>query len=91
MHLEKLVGQAIIAKIPQLNSEVPLMYRLVALEHGGLWLESQDLTNQMLEFVSRPSSPKTLLLFVPLAQVAYILDSGDYPALSEKAFGLKAP
>ncbi|HUQ49550.1 MAG TPA: hypothetical protein VM056_02460 [Terriglobales bacterium] len=89
MRLEKLVGQTIFAKIPQFNPEIPVLYKLLEIEHGGLWLESQDLLNEFLEVAQRQASPRTLTIFVPLSQVGYIFGSEDYPALSEKAFGLK--
>jgi len=86
--LQEMVGQtAVIRSIP-INETRPALVKLLAIENGGIWVESQDATEHWLSEVGRQASSRTLAWFLPFAQIAWIMGSSDYPALSEKAFGL---
>lgn len=86
--LEGLIGHSIVIRSVPLHEEHPVKVKLVGIENGGLWIESQDATNHWLAEMKQQATPKTLVWFLPYAQIAWIMGSGDYPALSEKAFGL---
>lgn len=83
------VGQTIIIRSIVIKEEAPAVVKLISLDEDGIWVESQDATEHYLAQFKLPSSPKTPVWFLPLAQIAWILGSEDYPALSEKAFDLK--
>jgi hypothetical protein len=86
--LEGLIGQtAVIRSIP-VNETRPALIKLLAVENGGIWVESQEATDHWLSEAGKQASPRTLAWFLPFAQISWIMGSSDYPALSEKAFGL---
>jgi hypothetical protein len=62
---------------------------LHGVESGGLWVESQTLTNAFLARVGLASAPKTAVFFLPFHQISFVLDSLNVPSLSEKAFGVE--
>jgi hypothetical protein len=87
--LEKLIGSEIIARIPVVDEHGPALMKLVSLEHGGIWIESQKVTEHFLSEMSLQDAPRAFVVFVPYQQIAWILSFADYPALSEKALGLQ--
>ncbi len=86
--LQELVGETIIIRSIPINESNPALVKLLSVENGGIWVESQDATDHYLAEAERQSAPKTLVWFLPFAQVAWIPGSTDYPALSEKGFGV---
>ena len=88
--LEELVGTLISAVIPNMQKEGEAdhfqEFTLHGIEPGsGIWIESQRVNDDALEFTSLSSAPKTLIMFVPFQHVKSILDSLDVPSLSEKS------
>ncbi len=86
--LSELVGQNLVARISIVDERVPTLIKLLRVETGGIWLESQKATEHWLTELKVSATPKTLVFFVPYSQIAWILSSADYPALSEKALGV---
>lgn len=86
--LESMVGEVVIARIPLLDSEGMMLLKLHGVEASGIWLESQDFTNQLMEKFRFVSSRTTPLVFVPFDKVDFIIGSLDSLSLSESAFGL---
>lgn len=82
------VGHTILIRSIPVNEERPAVVKLIDVDSGGIWVESQDATEHWLTELKKTSSPKTLVWFLPYAQISWILGSEDYPALSEKALGL---
>ncbi len=85
MQLSDFVGKQITILIPHFD---PKQYHRVILhgvEAGGIWIESQEFTNEVLGTHER--APKTLVLFVPYNQIAYAVGSISEPSL-KRAFGL---
>jgi hypothetical protein len=89
--LSDYVGQTVLIRSIPVDEQRPTVVKLVDVEAGGIWIESQDLTDHWLAELKVTSSPKTLVWFLPYAKISWIMGSEDYPALSEKALGLKQP
>jgi len=86
--LNDYVGQTILIRSIPIKENGPAAVKLVAVDDGGIWIESQDATDHWLAFVKLTSAPRTPVWFLPYGQIAWILGSEDYPALSEKSLGL---
>ena len=88
--LKKLIGQDIVTSILFLKPELQVV-KLHNIEASGIWIESQFLTNYFLNALGQQSAPKTAVFFVPFSQIEYVMSTVDYPALSEKVFGVLEP
>ena len=86
--LKSMVGEMIVARIPALVSDEMSLIKLHGVDLNGIWIESQDFTDMMMEKLHLTSSGTTLVLFVPFHSIDYIVGSIDSLALSEKSFGL---
>ena len=86
--LQDMVGELILAKVPFIHSENWQTFKLHGVELGGLWVESQELTNWFLDQMKIPTTPRTIIIFLPYAQIQAVFGSVDSMALSEKAFDL---
>ncbi len=78
MHLTKLINHKIIVFGPSfLDQEKLESVKLLSVEDAGIWIESQEAANRIInKFQVKPSSPK-LALFVPYGQIVTILASSD--------------
>ncbi len=86
--LEEMIGQTIVALIPLIDKEEFQEVKLHGVESGGLWIESQKITNWLLRRKGLASAPKTLVLFLPYHQITFVMSALDVPSLSESAFGV---
>lgn len=86
--LRKLVGQRIVIKCAVINDGNPATVNLINLDAGGIWIESQAVTEQFLSALRRQQISKTPVVFVPFQQIEWVLSAIDYPALSESKFGI---
>jgi hypothetical protein len=86
--LASMVGEVIIARIPLLDAESMTLVKLHGIEAQGIWIESQDFTNELMERFRFSSSRTTPLVFVPFDKVDFIIASLDSLSLSERSFGL---
>ncbi len=89
--LEDYVGNTILIRSIPINEQYPAMVKLVAVDNGGIWIESQDATEHFLQQFKLTSAPKTPIWFLPFSQISWILGSEDYPSMSEKSLGLFVP
>jgi hypothetical protein len=87
--LQNLIGQTILALVPSIHGTDLQKLKLHGVENGGLWIESQELTNVFLSRVGAQTAPKTMVFFLPYHQISFVLGSLDVPSLSEKAYGVK--
>lgn len=62
--------------------------KLHGIELHGIWIESQDFTNHLMEEFHFSSSRTTPIIFVPFVQLDFIIASLDSFSLSESSFGL---
>ena len=83
-----MIGEVIIARIPLLDPDGLVLVKLHGIEAYGIWIESQDLTNQLMRKFRLSSSRTTPVVFVPFANIDFILGSLDSLSLSEPAFGI---
>jgi hypothetical protein len=82
--LKSMEGEVIHALIPFFDRVRIQPLKLRRVEDAGIWVESQGLTNQILDNAGYAAAPKTLVLFLPWHQIVTIWSSIDSPALSEK-------
>lgn len=89
MKLEDLVGGSILVQMPRSGDEARLWrMKLLGVEAGGIWVESQDITNRILQTVGVTSATRTPIVFLPYHQISLAMTSIPETALDEKAFGL---
>jgi hypothetical protein len=86
--LNSLVGEKIIARIDAIDDEKPRVVKLLLVENAGIWVESDKIIQDFLAGQGVSASLRTVVVFVPWNHVHWILGFADYPALSEKGFGL---
>ncbi len=87
--LHGLIGSTIRAMIPIWSpDQTPQDFKLHGVEAGGLWLESQDLTDKLLSDLGIAAAPKTVVLFVPYQHIHFVVGLVDQSSLSEEALGL---
>ena len=87
MQFKELVGTEISLKIPRLQSMGYLNGKLLGVEPSGLWVESQQITNEILEAIGLSTSPRSLVFFWPFHEIAFAMTSIGSPSLNEKAYG----
>ena len=85
MQLSDFVGEQIAILIPRFDDARYHRVKLNGVEAGGIWIESQEFTDEVLG--TRLGAPKTLVLFVPYNEIAYAVGSISEPSL-KTAFGL---
>ena len=90
MKFSDVIGQEIAISIPYLAEGTGKLQRvkLVGVEAGGIWIESQELIDIVLEGANLASAPRTPVFFFPYSQIVFAVSSTDSVALSEKAFDL---
>jgi hypothetical protein len=62
--------------------------KLLGVETGGVWIESQTLINLVLKNIGQVSTPKSLAFFYPYHELKFGFVGIEGPALNEKSFGL---
>jgi hypothetical protein len=77
------VGENILAFIPSVSEEAEVC-KLHAVEVGGLWLESQMLTETYLKLLNSTSAPQTPVFFLPYGAIGWIMAPSPTPALAER-------
>ena len=85
--LYEMVGEEILinfAFLPLKNLETA---KLHLVDDNGIWIESNNLTQAILENLNIPAG-KTPIIFLPFAQVRYILGASDGISLMNKAYGV---
>jgi hypothetical protein len=86
MQMADLVGSQIIL----LLAERPKLLRanLVGADVGGIWIESQEITNDFLGAISAVASERTPTIFVPYCRIVLAMSTMPGFALGEKSFGV---
>lgn len=87
MKFEELIGRTVPILIPMIHPKILQEVVIRGVEHGGIWIESENMTQTMLQGLNLPAS-QTPLFFVPFHEIKYALCGGGTTALSEKAFGV---
>lgn len=86
--LASMIGDVIIVRISLIDPEGMTHVKLHGVESHGIWIESQQFTNILMEKFHFASSCTTPLLYIPFDKIDYIVGSLDSLSLSESAFGL---
>ena len=82
--LANLVGGNIYAKIPAFKDGTVVTLKLIAVETGGIWVESHEFMEDMFAGTAHTMTPKTFLLFVPFAQILALYTLVDSPWISKR-------
>jgi len=82
--LAKLIGENILAKIPSFKEGKVVTLKLVAVETGGIWVESQEFMEDMFSETPHTMTPKTFQIFLPFAQILAIYAIVDSPWISKR-------
>jgi hypothetical protein len=84
MTFAQLVGQTVVALVPLISATNFQNLKLHGVEAGGIWVESQALTELGLKAAEATMAPKTPMFFLPFWQIRFVMVSLDVPAISEK-------
>lgn len=87
MKFSDFVGQVIVLLVPRFSSSI-VYAKLLGVEDNGIWVESQAVTNAVLQALKVPTAPKSVLWFFPYHEISFAAVSTDGPSLNEKSFGL---
>lgn len=90
MELRDYIGDSIMLVIPDLDPK-PQLVTLLGVEAGGIWIESQPLTNKLLETIGQQVWPASPTFFFPYHAIRLGIGKSNAPALGEEAFGVKDP
>ena len=86
--LKSMIGEMIVARIPALDTDDMSLVKLHGVEANGIWIESHDFTQSMMNRCDLAISETTTILFVPFSSVEYIVDAYRSTSISEFAFGV---
>ena len=86
--LQSMVGSTVIALIPWIHKTELQEVTLLGVEHGGVWVEVNALTQEALGAIGEQTIAKAPIYFFPYSQITCLIAKGEAPGLSEKAFGL---
>lgn len=84
--LNDMIGEDILASIPSIHPTDLQVVKLHGVEQGGLWLESENLTQTMLRSLKMAASSRTPIFFVPYHEIRVLIQGTDKVSLSEEAF-----
>jgi hypothetical protein len=82
--LAKFVGREIYAKMPAFKDGKMVTLKLLAVETGGIWIESQDFMEDMFSETTHTMTPRSFHLFLPFAQILAIYVIVDSPWISKR-------
>ena len=83
-----MVAEVIIVRISLFDDDGMLLVKLYAIEAHGIWIESQDFTNQLMEKLYFSTYRTTPIVFIPLDKVDFIMGALDSLSFSERTFVL---
>jgi len=75
-------------RISLFDDDGMLLVKLHAIEAHGIWIESQDFTNQLMEKLYFSTYRTTPIVFIPLDKVDFIMGALDSLSFSERTFVL---
>jgi len=82
--LDEMAGQEIIALVPLIDKIKLQKLKLHGVEAGGIGVESQSMSELLMQATGVNKKKKTALFFLPFSQIVFVTASLDAPALSEK-------
>ncbi len=91
MKLSDYIGQTLVMLIPFIEPDHYQQVKLLGVEAGGIWIESQTLIDQVYSAIGAAASERTPVFFVPYQHIQFATVSRDGTALNESAFGVASP
>jgi hypothetical protein len=88
MQLSDYIGQVIALTIPAIDANTIQSVKLLGVETGGIWVESQKLLNMALKTYGLATSETSLAFFFPYHEIRFGYVEIDGPALGEEALGV---
>jgi hypothetical protein len=88
MTFNDFVGQTVLAVVPILHKIEFQTLKVHGCEAGGIWVESQVLTDMILKAIGQQTGKRTPIFFLPFHQITFAWTTLDQPSLSESAFGV---
>lgn len=82
--LSKFIGQTLMAKIPAFKEGTIIAIKLLGVEDAGIWIESSDFMEEMLKNTRQTMTAKTVVVFLPYAQILALYHLKDSPWISRK-------
>jgi hypothetical protein len=86
MTLSEFIGKDIILLIPFIEPDHYQCVKLLGVETGGIWIESQLLLNRVYSAVGAVASERSPVFFFPYHQIEFAMATVDGMALNESAF-----
>jgi len=80
-------GSSCWAFIPSLDTE-PLDITIEGIEHGGIWIQCQRITDMLLREMGKSSFQATPIVFVPYSAIRYAFVLKEGASLSAEKLGL---
>jgi hypothetical protein len=89
MTLSELIGKDVMLMIPSVEPNHYLTVKILGVEAGGIWTQSQDMLNLVYSAVNKADSPRTPVFFIPYCQIRFGITAIPGVALNEKAYGVE--
>ena len=87
MQLSEFIDREILVSIPFLSQAFEKV-TLRGVDHGGIWIESQNIANTILAAIGSPGVPTAFVLFFPYTQIRFAMAFAPGVSLNETAFGV---
>lgn len=88
MKFEDLIGKTVPIKVPMIRGTKFQEVIIRGVDYGGLWIESESMTQDMLNELGIPASKNTPIFFFPYHAIKFAYYVSEKMALSENAFGM---
>jgi poly(3-hydroxyalkanoate) synthetase len=88
IQLSDYIDQEIVLAIPFIHPTTFQKVKLLGVEAGGIWIESQTLINMVLKATETATALRTLAFFFPYHELKFGFVGIEGPALNEEAFGV---
>jgi hypothetical protein len=82
------IGQMISLAIPAIDANLIHDVKLLGVETGGIWVESQKLINMALRTSGQATAPQSPVFFFPYSEIRFGYVRVEVVALDERAFGV---
>ena len=77
-----------ILALTTLKPDKPLELKLHGVEHGGIWVENQELTDSVLKVLNAATLPLQPVFFVPYSSILWAFSLTEGQSLSAGKLGL---
>lgn len=92
MRLHEMIGESLWGLVPSfenIEGGPHITFKLLAVDVGGIWVESQSYTEMILKRGKRQDAPRTPVFFLPYSSISYLTRMHEVPALSSTSLGLE--